>query len=1056
MTYDTGGNLASKTDFNERKTCLTTDPVRELETSRVSGLGKSTTCPKTSTTPIPTNVRRISTQWHPEWKLETAVAGPKLIARYVYNGQRDANGNVASCAENATLPNGKPIAVLCAKTLQATNDANGSLGFDARPEGKPRTWSFTYNARGQLLTQAGPKDALGQSESVTNVYYDDSSVNHSRGDLAKTVNGAGEVTQILEYTKNGIPTLIKHPSGATTSLVYGPRQRLISSTVADGNGGTETTEFAYDDVGQITRIVPSDKSSISYSYDDAHRLTGLTDSQGNRVNLTLDGMGNVVRKEVRDAVGSLVRETTREFDALNRIMREQGEVKSPKGAYLYDRSGNLTAQMNGRGAISHREFDNLNRPKKESLPASEQGLTSGAVAYEYDQQDRLIGVIDPKQLATKYTRDGYGQRTETKSPDTGFAQFAFDGAGNLVSMRDSRGFTTPLLYDAARRVTKIGTSTFEYGKAGSAATGKLSSLTDESGQTRFEYDGYGRLTTKVQTVRTGTQTRTLAIAFEYGKTGNGTGHVTSLTYPSGNRITFDYGPDGQVSSLQFFRANSVEPMSIASAVKYAPWGAVQSWTWGNGTEYRRTFDTVGRITQYPLGHVGLGGTVRTLVYDNAGRIASMKHTGTPQAASLDQIFTYDNQNRLTRVEAAGVSQSFDYDENGNRIRARFGTTTYFNTVSATSNRLLATTGPAPSHVNMYDSAGNLTSDGNVKYTYGANGRMTMAENAGIRTEYKYNGVGQRVLKAAAGSDQTYFMYDADGRIIGEYDADGKAIQETIFLTDIPIAVFKPSAVTTDPVRTPSDELYHVFSDHIGTPRVITSATNKVVVWRWENVDPFGLQQPDERPGSGSRFVYNSRFPGQTFDKETSTHYNYFRNYVPQIGRYIESDPIGLQGGINTYSYVNGNPVTGFDPFGLDDWGRVGRGALVYTHMDEGYTVMYDQETKEFLSDIPTSNKITSDSLPGAGLPYSGAISNDCEIGRLNKAYGSAKVRTGDPRARWVHGGGTGLADSYAPQQGWVPTYGCTRAQNEDVLSLCEAIAKYRKEHPGKNIPYRRD
>jgi RHS repeat-associated protein len=89
------------------------------------------------------------------------------------------------------------------------------------------------------------------------------------------------------------------------------------------------------------------------------------------------------------------------------------------------------------------------------------------------------------------------------------------------------------------------------------------------------------------------------------------------------------------------------------------------------------------------------------------------------------------------------------------------------------------------------------------------------------------------------------------------------------------------------------------------------------VWRWDNTDPFGANIPNENPNGAGQFSFNLRFLGQYFDRETNTHYNINRDYDPATGRYVKSDPIGLRGGINTYTYVNGNPLSKVDPLGLD-------------------------------------------------------------------------------------------------------------------------------------------
>ncbi|BBB62715.1 hypothetical protein UNDKW_4442 [Undibacterium sp. KW1] len=120
----------------------------------------------------------------------------------------------------------------------------------------------------------------------------------------------------------------------------------------------------------------------------------------------------------------------------------------------------------------------------------------------------------------------------------------------------------------------------------------------------------------------------------------------------------------------------------------------------------------------------------------------------------------------------------------------------------------------------------------------------------------------------------------------------------------------PVAVTAN-----TPKAYDIHADHLNTPRVITDATG-TEVWRWDSA-PFGETLPNEQPASQpTKFVFNQRFPGQYYDQETGLHYNYHRDYDPQTGRYVESDPIGLNGGINTYGYVKARPLTLSDRLGL--------------------------------------------------------------------------------------------------------------------------------------------
>ena len=111
-------------------------------------------------------------------------------------------------------------------------------------------------------------------------------------------------------------------------------------------------------------------------------------------------------------------------------------------------------------------------------------------------------------------------------------------------------------------------------------------------------------------------------------------------------------------------------------------------------------------------------------------------------------------------------------------------------------------------------------------------------------------------------------------------------------------------------------IYEVYADQLDTPRMITDQAGNVV-WQWDDEEAFGNNSPNQSSNGGGSFVFNLRFTGQYADIETGTFYNYFRDYDPSIGRYIESDPIGLFGGqVSTYSYVDGNLLSNIDPNGL--------------------------------------------------------------------------------------------------------------------------------------------
>nr|CBJ53278.1 protein of unknown function [Ralstonia solanacearum CFBP2957] len=490
---------------------------------------------------------------------------------------------------------------------------------------------------------------------------------------------------------------------------------------------------------------------------------------------------------------------------------------------------------------------------------------------------------------------------------------------DLIGLIGGNGWLTDALNRMTHAVFASGTPiafTYDGGKHPEPNDiGHLTHISDESGQTRWRFNGFGNVVRKTQSTTANGETKKQVVAYAYGTSGSSTGHVTSMTYPSSSVIGYSYDAGGRIAGLTLTTAHG--SVALLSNIQYQPFGKPAGWTWGNGTAYTRSFDLSGRLTQFPLGATsGTGATPnglsRTVNYDAASRITAYTHadtsgsTGSSTATAANQTFGYDDQDRLISYLPGSSSQSYSYDANGNRTGQTIGGASYTQTIDPKSNRQTASTGPSATR-NSYDAAGNQTGDGTTTYSYSDRGRLASVTKNGITTSYLYNGLEQRVVKSGSNvpTGATRYVYDEAGHLIGEYDQSGNAIQETVYLGDTPIATLKNG--------TP----YYIYADQIDTPRVITD-TNNLMVWRWDQTDPFGAMLPDENPTGLGVFTYNLRFPGQIYDQETGKHYNVNRDYDPAGGRYVQSDPIGLNGGqVSTYSYVNGNPLSYIDPRGLD-------------------------------------------------------------------------------------------------------------------------------------------
>ncbi|MFZ5638569.1 MAG: RHS repeat-associated core domain-containing protein [Pseudomonadota bacterium] len=373
-----------------------------------------------------------------------------------------------------------------------------------------------------------------------------------------------------------------------------------------------------------------------------------------------------------------------------------------------------------------------------------------------------------------------------------------------------------------------------------------------------------------------------------------------------------------------------------------PFGPTTGWTFGNGLALRRSYDANGwpvAVEDGPLAgdSVGLALGYR---FDAAGNLDRLRSGRANAPNAVVQSYAYDGLDRLTEVRDAQalLLEQYRYDPTGNRTSAgewvstgsdggpgggaptyAFQTTPY--TYAANSHRLLA----VGSEPREYDAAGNLTQWGDPsapggprrRFAYNDANRMSAVSTAaGTLATYGYNALGERVRRTVNGAD-TYAVYDHDGRWLGDFNANGQPERMAIWLDPgsgpgqaLPVGVIVGSASQR--------RLYYLEADALGSVRAAIDPVRNVAVWRWDALgEAFGRDGIESDPdGDGQVFTLEMRFPGQRFDAETGFHYNLYRDYDPTTGRYVESDPIGLAGGVSTYGYAEQSPLMHDDPEGL--------------------------------------------------------------------------------------------------------------------------------------------
>jgi len=828
----------------------------------------------------------------------------------------DVNGNTVASTAWVYNASGQPLS-RC--EVDPTNSAAASYTCAVTgtvPAGV-RRWIYTYctvvNTTqcpliGLLLTATGPRTDLAQT--TTYSYYMTSSATncgtpgsacYQAGDLYQITDALGHVTTYASYDGAGRVTRVTDPNGVNTDMTYTPRGWLASRSV----GGSAAT-FTYMPYGSVKTLTDPDGVATTFGYDSAHRLTDITDAQGNDIHYTLDAAGNKTAEQISTASGTVVHSLSRSYNALGQLTALVDGLSQTilNAGYSdsYDANGNLTHSADGRSVQRQQTYDALNRlvSTLDNYNGTDTETANTITTRSQDALDRVTSVTDPSNLVTSYTHDGLSNLTALQSPDSGASSSTFDAAGNALTHTDAKGIVATSTYDALNRKTSTSymdttaNVTYTYDEANSvtgctasAPIGRLTRMVENAVSTTYCYDARGNVIQKTQVV----SGRTDSTSYSYTAADRLSGETT----PDGTVIGYAFNSNGRISGVQVTPSGSTSASpTVVSNVTWLPFGPISSYTLGNGQVVTRTYDANYRLTDLTSPALALHFSL-----DAMGDITALGNA--PGANPATESYQYDPLYHLTSVtNSSGVLESYTYNQTGDRLsKTASGLAT--GTYSYTSGtHQLASIGSAP---RANDANGNTTGSVIGGQTYGfaydARQRIALAQANGATVgTYTYNAMGERIGKVASTTER--YGYNEARQLIAEYGATDR---DYIWLDDLPVATVDGSATTST--------VNYVTADQLGTPRVVTNSAG-TVIWSWSFAgNPFGEQQP-----ISSGYVLNLRYPGQYYDAEMGTNYNMFRTYEQATGRYLQSDPIGLKGGISTYAYVGNAPLMGRDPTGL--------------------------------------------------------------------------------------------------------------------------------------------
>lgn len=806
---------------------------------------------------------------------------------------------------------------------------------------------YVYDGLGRLSQIDGPRP-ISDAEDIIKYEY------NPAGLVSAIFFGPeldGRSKEFYDHDDYGNPRKIINVNQSVSRLVYNLLGMPTSSSIHPDEislSGPAAT-FTYDAEGNLTCVTDAAGVKTVYEYSMIGELTGIIENanscdpalitQGSLMRLTLDQTGQVTQEQIFDGPStSAALLFSRSFgrDELGRMISTQGS-NGQVTDLEYDANGFVTAVK--------RKLNELNDWSEESFVADELGRMhsmldagNGQILLGYLDGAKVNSVTDQRGNATVYGYDDFARKTSTDSPEAGFEQLLLDEAGNPKSYSNGLTVEQTLEYDAINRLV---TATYpsssqdniayhyddyamdalnsDPSEASSYSTGELTGIDSGSISSRFYYDFLGNIS-KEKTTVSGT-------VYEVAYSRNSIGQLTGITYPSGLSVLLAYDSNGDLSDLDVEYAGwgnvstGTNSVPVVTAVDYMPFGPLKAFTMANGIRVVRGYNQDYQLASENVLNGGTVETSQTLVYDLSGNLTDVVE---PVGGNGDS-FDYDALNRLTAAAISGAQNfQYQYDSAGNRIFSQFPAGNYTNEISlnydSTSSQLTSiqlfgfTSDPV-----SYDDNGNISSYTKRQYTpegtlqertitlvYDQMERVSQSTvqlsetllaggvtNASYSSTYLYNGLNQRIQKSTTDhlgdSTVTHYSYDAGGHLIYSEVRENNVLSKVthwIYLDGAPVLqVDEVLDGATGQMMSP--KFTYLLTDQVGA---VKSAYNDSGAKLFDTIrGPFG----EIFEATDGTISVDLRFAGQVNDEETGLFYNHFRYYDPSLGRYLQSDPIGV-------------------------------------------------------------------------------------------------------------------------------------------------------------------